>query len=201
MSGAPFHGRVAGVAEAVGCLATLGTPHGLTGLPNRYRHAGHEAAAFLERETPGAYFAPRTGYLSVGARNPAAKMAGHHGRTYHDVFRGMLGDETELVGDGIVPVAAVHLEGAAQLTYDDVVHGMFGGQWYGDDRVVDRWWPTAVSLWQEALAARARGERPIGDTEPEQAAAIEEAVESGARGGQEIGRSGQDLEKSLEFEV
>ncbi len=193
MSPAPFHGRKAGVAEAVGGLVTLGTPHGLTGLPNRYRHAGHEAAAFLERETPGAWFAPRTAYLTVGARNVSAKLSGRSGRTYHDVFRVMLGDETELVGDGIVPVAAVHLEGAHQLTYDDVVHGMFGGQWYGDDRVIDRWWPTAVDLWHQALAARAHGEPPIGPSHPDQSPAMESAVESAS--------AGQDLQKSLEFEV
>ncbi|MDQ3937297.1 MAG: hypothetical protein M3253_01300, partial [Chloroflexota bacterium] len=55
MAHVPYYGRVAAVAEAVGCLTTLGTPHMLADLPNRYRHAGHEASAFLDRETPGAY--------------------------------------------------------------------------------------------------------------------------------------------------
>jgi len=26
--------------------------------------------------------------------------------------------------------------------------------WYGDDEIIDRWWPRAVDLWRVALAAR-----------------------------------------------
>jgi hypothetical protein len=155
MSSAPFHGRVAAVAEAVGCLVTLGTPHGLAQLATRYHHAGHEAVAFLDRETPDAFFAPRTAYLTVGSSYPSAAITGAVGRLSADVFSMVVGRETAELGDGIVPVAAVHLPGAEQLTYDDVRHGMIGSPWYGDDRVIDRWWPVALRLWTDALAARA----------------------------------------------
>jgi hypothetical protein len=154
MSPVPFHGRVASVAEAVGCLVTLGTPHGLVGLRNRYQHAGHEAVTFLERETPGARFAPRTAYLTVGSQFPAGRFAGPGTGVINDVFRIMVGDDAQLVGDGIVPVAAVHLDGAQQITFDDVRHGMIGAPWYGDDEIIDRWWPTALHLWEQALEAR-----------------------------------------------
>jgi hypothetical protein len=160
MSGVPFHGRVAGVAgvaQAVGCLVTLGTPHGLDTLGNRYRHAGHEAAAFLQREQPGAYFAPRTGYLSVGSRSQSAAFSGVVGRLADEVFSMVVGDGTaHAPGDGIVPASAVHLAGAEQITLDDVRHGMIGSPWYGDDQVIDRWWPAALRLWHEALDARRR---------------------------------------------
>jgi hypothetical protein len=53
-----------------------------------------------------------------------------------------------------VPYAAVHLDGATQLTYEDVRHGMVGAPWYGDDVMLDRWWPVALDLWNAALAAR-----------------------------------------------
>src|SRR5687768_449951 len=86
MAHVPFNGRVAGVADQVGCLVTLGTPHGLAALPNRFQHAGHSAAAFLDRETPGAYFAPRTGYLSVGSRFPDAPYPGLGGRLAKQAF-------------------------------------------------------------------------------------------------------------------
>ena len=193
MSPTPFHGRIAGVSEAVGCLVTLGTPHRLDTLHNRYQHAGHQAAAFLERETPGAYFAPRTAYLTVGSEFAARRLRGPAGGIVHDVFRMMVGGDSELVGDGIVPVAAVHLKGAEQLSFDDVRHGMIGGPWYGNDEIIDRWWPTAVRLWDQALEARARGETPIGPAHSEQAAAIEMAVETAP--------AGQDSAKSLELEV
>lgn len=154
MSPKPFNGRIADVAEAVGCLVTLGTPHKLYQLDNRYQHAGHLAAAFLEQETPGAWFAPRTSYLSVGSRLVDDGYGGPVGRAFDEVFAVVVGHASAVAGDGIVPAAAVHLDGAEQLTFDDVVHGFLGSRWYGAEAIVDRWWPRAVELWREALAAR-----------------------------------------------
>ncbi|HUP82758.1 MAG TPA: hypothetical protein VM284_01040 [Candidatus Limnocylindria bacterium] len=150
----PFNDHIADVSEAVGCLVTLGTPHGLDDLTNRYRHAGHAATSFLNQATPGAYFAPRTSYLSVGGRTPRAAFPGLLGDLANEAFGVAVGKETHALGDGIVPFAAVHLEGATQLTYDDVRHGMVGGPWYGDEVMLDRWWPVALELWHAALKAR-----------------------------------------------
>jgi hypothetical protein len=156
MANVPFNGRLAGVSKQVGCLVTLGTPHGLATLPNRFRHAGHSAAAFLGRSTPGAYFAPRTAYLSVGSRFAQAPFPGLAGRLAKEAFSIAVGDDTQALGDGIVPFSAVHLDGAEQETYDDVRHGMIGAPWYGDDAIIDRWWPVALRLWRSALDARTR---------------------------------------------
>lgn len=158
MSPLAYRGYRGGAAEQVGCLVTLGTPHGLAQLPNRYRHAGHDAAEFLDRVAPGAYFAPRTGYLTVGANFSAAPFRGALGRLATEVFTLMLGEETKSPGDGIVPASAVHLEGARQVTYGDVRHGVVGAPWYGDEAVIDRWWPGAIELWHEAIRARFAGE-------------------------------------------
>lgn len=154
MADKPFNGRIADVSEAVGCLVTLGTPHGLYRLTNRYRHAGHAATEFLDRATPGAYFAPRTSYLSVGGRTPGAEFPGLAGDLANELFGVAVGKETQAPGDGIVPFSAVHLDGATQLTYEDVRHGMVGAPWYGDDVMLDRWWPVALDLWHAALTAR-----------------------------------------------
>jgi hypothetical protein len=155
MSPQPYNGRLAAVAEAVGCLVTLGTPHGLAQLPNRYRHAGHEAADFLDRTTPGAWFAPRTSYLTVGSSYRGAAFPGLAGRLVGEVFGMIVGsDASDPAGDGIVPSAAVHLPGAEQLTFEDARHGQIGSGWYGADEMIDRWWPTAIRLWEQALAAR-----------------------------------------------
>lgn len=160
MSPVPYNGRVAGVGDAVGCLVTLGTPHRMAQLPNRYHHAGHEASQFLDRETPGAFLAPRTAYLSVGSGYAQAPFTGLVGRLAEGVFSMIVGSDTQKLGDGIVPASAVHLEGAEHLIFDDVRHGMIGAPWYGDDHVIDRWWPSAVRLWQEALVARQRAPAP-----------------------------------------
>jgi hypothetical protein len=154
MSDRPYHGQRAGVAEAVGCLATLGTPHDLAQLHNRYRHAGHAATEFLDRACPGAHFAPRTGYLTVGSRRRFTTGGGALGRMVDEVFKMVVGGDAYLAGDGIVPASAAHLAGARQVTYDDALHGHIGRLWYGADAIVDRWWPLAVELWREALAAR-----------------------------------------------
>jgi hypothetical protein len=176
MSSTPFHGRRGGLAEAVGCLVTLGTPHMLAGLHNRYRHAGHDAAEFLERESPGAYFAPRTAYLTVGSQHRLGLFGGYLARASDDVFSMVVGRDDDTRGDGIVPVGAVHLAGAEQMTFDDVVHGHIGSPWYGDDRVIDRWWPVAVRLWREAIEARAAGAAPVGPRAPEVAKAAEQGA-------------------------
>jgi hypothetical protein len=177
MSPTLFYGRRGDAAEAIGCLVTLGTPHALAGLPNRYRHAGHEASAFLERESPGAFFAPRTAYLTVGSNYPMAGFPGVLGRAVREVFSVIVGDDGGGAGDGIVPLAAVHLADAEQMTLEDARHGHIGANWYGADGIVDRWWPKAVRLWRGALQARsearisarsearisARSEAPLSD--------------------------------------
>jgi len=154
MSPVPFHGRVADVASAVGCLVTLGTPHDLAQLSNRYHHAGHDAVEFLDRNTPGAYFAPRTAYLTVGSAGRQLAYPGWIGRASDQIFSMIIGPHTSERSDGVVPESAAHLEGAEKVSLTDVSHGTFGSDWYGADAVVDRWWPKAVELWQGALAAR-----------------------------------------------
>ena len=182
MAPVPFHGRRAAVAEAVGCLVTLGTPHMLGELPNRYHHAGHDAVEFLEREAPGAFFAPRTAYLTVGSSYRGVPFKGVVGRLSDEVFSMVVGRDEERLGDGIVPSAAVHLAGAEQLTYEDVRHGQIGANWYGDARIIERWWPRAMHLWQQALQARERGLQAVGPEDPELARAIDQApLPSGQR--------------------
>ena len=159
MAPGPFEGRRAGVAEDVGCLVTLGTPYRFDPRLPGWRHAGVRAADFLDRVTPGAWFAPRTAYVTVGSRlvapvpiRPTLQPA----RLAHLVTRVAVGQTPGERGDGLVDVARAHLEGAQQLAFDDVRHGAFGGPWYGDDEVVDRWWPIALDAWHEALQARGR---------------------------------------------
>jgi hypothetical protein len=162
----------------VGCLVTLGTPHGLRKLSNRYHHAGHDAVAFLDRESPGAYFAPSTAYLSVAGRIDLRRPTWPPGRFIAEVFRMIVGADSDLDGDGIVPVAAAHLAGATQLTLEGVRHGTIPSPWYGDEDNIDSWWPTAVELWRAAIDARRQASL---------------APERGAQG--------QDLPGALELEV
>jgi len=168
MSEVPFRGHRGAVAGSIGALVTLGTPHGLADSRVRSAHSGVVAARFLDRHCPGTCFAPTTAYLTVGSDfvRPDALVEGRGARggrvsplTWWDRllrqgFEGIVGALPPEGGDGIVSAAAAHLPGAERLTFHDVRHGHIGGPWYGDDQIIDRWWPRAVDLWRVALAAR-----------------------------------------------
>jgi len=157
MAPEPFDGRAAQVAGDVGCLVTLGTPHRFEPtIP--WRHPGMVAAGFLERVSPGAWYAPRTGYLTVGStltrparRAPIRSVVQLSNR----VLLGFVGDVEGGRGDGLVGDALSQLDGARHLSYPDVRHGTLGAPWYGDEAIVDRWWPVALEEWRRALEARA----------------------------------------------
>ena len=157
MAPEPLDGRVAGVAQDVGCLVTLGTPHRFhPTVP--WRHPGVAAAEHLERVSPGAWFAPRTGYLTVGStltrpatRAPIRSVVQLSNR----VLLGFVGDVPGGRGDGLVGDQLSRLSGARHLSYPDVRHGTLGAPWYGDEHVLERWWPVALETWRAALDARA----------------------------------------------
>lgn len=156
MSEVPFEGRWVGVANDVGCLVTLGTPHRFD--PNIWRdHPGVRATRFLDRTSPGAFFAPTTGYLTVGSSlmpsTPAASTPVIK-RSIDRIMRTFVGQADRLGSDGIVENQMAQLSGVPHIELRDALHGTLGAPWYGDDRVMDRWWPAAVEAWRGALTAR-----------------------------------------------
>jgi hypothetical protein len=159
MSTEPLDGRRAGVADAVGCLVTLGTPHRLA--PRlRWRHAGVRAAAQLERTSPGCWHAPRTAYVTVGSTfvAPSQRVPTSLPRQgIGGIMRLLVGPTPDAHGDGIVDDVIARLEGAAHVALPDVLHGTIGGPWYGDKVAIERWWPAALRAWRQALAAREPG--------------------------------------------
>ena len=164
MADVPYRGRATAVSPLVGCLVTLGTPHALHHSPTRSRHAGVQLSDFLARHEPGAWHAPTTGYVTVGSDAVRPSSEPSHAPRRHPVDRLRRAVFGRIVGpllpsgsDGVVSLDWAHLEGATNLTYHDVLHGVVGGPWYGDEVVVDRWWPVAVDAWRQALAARATG--------------------------------------------
>jgi PGAP1-like protein len=160
MCDAPYRGRVGGAAPLVGCLVTLGSPHALHQAPLRHAHEGARLAAFLAAHAPGAWHAPRTGYVTVAsdAVRPAdagSPRYGPVGRVQAAFFRLVTGPTLPPGGDGIVSLSLGHLDGGHQVTLHDTWHGVVGSPWYGDAVVMDRWWPEAVSAWRIAVAGEA----------------------------------------------
>ncbi len=156
MAPEPLDGRVARVADDVGCLVTLGTPHRFPpSVP--WRHPLVVATEHLDRVAPGAWNAPRTGYLTVGSTLTRPATRGRIRSAVQLANRVLLrfvGDVPGGRGDGLVGDALSRLDGATHLSYPDVRHGALGAPWYGDAEILDRWWPTALEVWREALAAR-----------------------------------------------
>ena len=155
----PFAGHRYAGASRIGAIVTLGTPH-LNAMETwASRRSGIVPAAFAEEHVPGAWFAPRVGYLSVGSRRAPAR-AGSAGlregwlrRSYERV---MPPPHPEIIeGDGVVPLSCALLSGARQIVLDDAAHGQgMRHPWYGSEEWVDAWWPAALGVWRDALTAR-----------------------------------------------
>lgn len=158
MSPEPLNGRFAGVAADVGCLVTLGTPHTLYDTIRGWDHPGLQAMRFLDRVSPGAFFAPTTGYVTVGSTLVAPHVRARTNspkRLLNSVMSSIVGQTPGVGGDGIVGNDLSQLEGARHLEMPDTLHGTLGSPWYGDGKIIDRWWPVATAEWRAALAARA----------------------------------------------
>jgi len=157
MSPEPFRGRCANVSSDVGCLVTLGTPHTLYDTIPGWDHPGLQVMRFLERVTPGAYFAPTTGYVTVGSTLvPPGRVPRTNAfkRLISDIMGSIVGATPGVAGDGIVGNDLSQLDGARHVELHDTLHGTLGSPWYGDASVIDRWWPVALDEWHRALAAR-----------------------------------------------
>jgi hypothetical protein len=156
MAPAPLDGRGAGVADDVGCLVTLGTPHRF-GPGLAWRHAAVRAVEHLEHVSPGAWFAPRTGYVSVGSTMvPPARRAPLHSplALLDRVLWSLVGETPGAPSDGLVDSARCRLDGARHVEFTDVLHGVTYGPWYGNSMAIERWWPVALEAWHAALEAR-----------------------------------------------
>ena len=159
----PLPGRRFGAARWIGAIVTLGTPHRLAAGEGIGRRIRDVATVIADEKVPGAFHAPRIGYLSVASRAVVGDPAGNgRARVAYLMYRSIIGRAavpgTE--GDGLVPVAATHLEGAAHLVIDGAIHGPGGNtDWYGSTDAVDAWWPPAMETWRSTLATRARSER------------------------------------------
>jgi hypothetical protein len=156
----PLPGRKFGAARWIGAIVTLGTPHRLANGEGIGRRIKDVAATVADATVPGAFFAPRIGYLSVASRAVRGDPSGNgRERVAHLLYRSVIGRAavpgTE--GDGLVPVAATHLDGARQLVLEGAIHGpSAGGSWYGSDDAVEAWWPAAMEVWRMALEERVR---------------------------------------------
>jgi pimeloyl-ACP methyl ester carboxylesterase len=116
----PFLGHPYNGLELVSQLITLGSPH--------YNQRGGWMRRRVEKQYPGAYYAPQIRYGSLQQR-----------WTYRSYQR-LCGDGN-VWGDGLVPVPSALLQGSQQIVLEGVSHfAAFGGKWYGTEEIVRQWW-------------------------------------------------------------
>jgi hypothetical protein len=158
-SEAPFRGRRYAAADAMGAIVTLGSPHHLDPRGDLGRRLEAVAVRFADRTVPGAFHAPRVGYVAVASRAVTGRPDGSgRERVAFRLYQALRPQPgvSSIEGDGLVPVAAALLDGARHVILDDVVHGQAAGQpWYGTDRGLGGWWDEAIGAWRSALRVRA----------------------------------------------
>ena len=116
----------------------LGSP--LRGV-ERPRHRGLHQAAWLDREFPGAHYAPAVQYLTVCGRRIEGKRIGlPEQRLAYSNYEYISGEGAQW-GDGVVPDSVCRLEGAPHLQIDGIGHSPGWPRWYGsDEEAVRLWW-------------------------------------------------------------
>lgn len=156
----PFEGRRFAGAGRIGAIATLGSPHLVTG-GGRRNEASGRTSAFLGEHVPGARFAPGVGYVTVASRLVVGRPDGDgRSRTAYRLYQGLLPEPGALSieGDGVIPVRSALLDGTTRILLEGAIHGQgMREPWYGSDEILDEWWPIAVAAWRAALDARREG--------------------------------------------
>ena len=142
LSPRPFYGRTYRGLDRVAHLITLGSPH----YNQQQKLFGSWMARWVEKRYPGAAFAPDVRYTAVAGKLIYGRSEGSLRERHAHEFYEDIGGEGETWGDGLIPVASALLEGAQQIILDDVGHfAGFGGPWYGEADVVQRWWSAATA--------------------------------------------------------
>lgn len=126
-------------------LVTLGAPH--TPPPPNIMDMTRGALKYTASMFPGAYHNNIIFYITIigdavkgikQERNSPFEQTSISGFAYnsYEAVSG-IGD---LIGDGVVPVIAGHLEGALQLNLKGIFHSINApDRWYGSDSVIDQW--------------------------------------------------------------
>jgi hypothetical protein len=95
----------------------------------------------LDREFPGAFYAPQVKYLTVYGRFVEGKRDGtlSERRAYHN-YEYMTGIGAQW-GDGVVPNSLSRIDGVPSIEIDGVGHSaLWGPRWYGSDEATIRMW-------------------------------------------------------------
>ncbi len=129
----PYANRTWGYRDKVASLITLGTPH-LSQEKFAMKNMG-----FVNTTYPGAFYSEHVRYVCVAGR-AVFGTRGSFGQNFTYRSYELTIGRGDCWGDGITPVEAAHLEGALNLTLDQVFHSPRGNRhWYGSPEALAGW--------------------------------------------------------------
>jgi hypothetical protein len=117
--------------QFVSTLITLGTPQ------TSYERWTLKNLNFVNLTYPGAFY-PEVKYVCIAGKSIFGVRRVGSWLAYSSYQ--LTGGKGDTWGDGITPIAAAHLEGAENLTYENVSHSPRSrGKWYGSAEIVKQW--------------------------------------------------------------
>eukprot|EP00401_Gymnodinium_catenatum_P008418 CAMPEP_0117563756 /NCGR_PEP_ID=MMETSP0784-20121206/55665_1 /TAXON_ID=39447 /ORGANISM="" /LENGTH=295 /DNA_ID=CAMNT_0005361425 /DNA_START=22 /DNA_END=910 /DNA_ORIENTATION=+ len=147
----------ASVAERTCALVSLGSPHLAPPPEPPGDDQTQGALPHVSKNYPGAFFRERgITYVTVVGSAVIGDEQAERGTPEREAWISYirLVGRGDVAGDGIVPVAGAHLDGATQITLPGVRHSVgTPAVWYGAEGVIDQWLPQ-VSACLERQAAQ-----------------------------------------------
>ncbi|WP_448533513.1 esterase/lipase family protein [Parathermosynechococcus lividus] len=135
----PYEGQVWAGQQRVRILITLGTPHTSQ---ERWTRRNLE---FVNTTYPGAYYS-HIRYVCLAGKAIYGTPYGSFANWLTYQSYKLTSGEGACWGDGVTPVAASHLAGAHNLTYDGVLHAPRSrlrdrpdAPWYGSPEIIASW--------------------------------------------------------------
>lgn len=146
-------------------LVSLGAPH--LPPPATVMDMTRGALRITNERFPGSYHANRDGIFYVTAVGLAVRGEKQQQRRQqsplepttvtgfaYSSYEAVCGDGT-VMGDGVVPYCAAHLDDAVQLDLDGVFHSINApDNWYGSSRIIERWHTPMLRELQRTVTNR-----------------------------------------------
>ena len=136
-------------SDLVAGLVTLGAPHypPIEGFSDMTRGA----LKYVNENYPNAYLKEKIFYITIAGTavkgNINATKDSRENLAFRS-YRQVTGESRDQIGDGIVPLASAHLDGATKLTLPGVYHSIDApnNMWYGGEKVIDMWLPKVATI-------------------------------------------------------
>tara|TARA_Y100001968_G_scaffold330479_1_gene382486 strand:+ start:125 stop:829 length:705 start_codon:yes stop_codon:yes gene_type:complete len=135
LSEEPFAHRIYNGAKNCNILITLGSPN--------HASYGTRLRLMVDRRLPGSFYNDKVKYISVAGKidiENDKSITNFTKKSALNSYKSILG-ESDIDGDGLVPIKSALLHGSKQIILENTSHGgFFGKYWYCSKERVNLWW-------------------------------------------------------------